>query len=43
MLEDVQKALFIVDGVKTLDDKVREALKRLNKLPHNEGSSSKLM
>lgn len=42
ILNDVEKAVFVVDGVKTLDDKVREALRRLNKLPYNERSSKKM-
>lgn len=32
----------MIDGVKTLDDKVRESLRRLNKLKYNEKVEQKI-
>lgn len=42
ILGEVDKALFVVDAVKSIDDKLREALKRLNNLPYNEAERKKL-
>ncbi|KAL4478964.1 hypothetical protein ABPG72_019401 [Tetrahymena utriculariae] len=42
ILNDVNKAVFMIDGVKTLDDKIREALKRLNNLKYNEKANKKI-
>lgn len=42
ILSEVDKAIVLVDAVKTLDDRLREALRRLNKLSYNEEVNAKI-